>query len=128
MSSHTDYHWLLRRADQSVVAALVLLSLTAIGGWRFAGSGRSDRFVEADHCPRQTASFQVDINTADLPELLQLPGIGNTLAGRIIASRKTDGPFASRDELVRIRGIGPKIMERVKPYLLPLPGDKQCSN
>jgi competence protein ComEA len=81
--------------------------------------------VEADQAQRHTANFQLDINTADLPELTQLPGIGDTLAQRIIETRQTAGPFAELDDLRNVKGIGPKIMERIRPYLLPLPKVKK---
>ena len=66
--------------------------------------------------------FEVDINTADWPELMQLPGIGQTLAHRIVQSRQTAGPFADQDDLRRVRGIGPKTLEQIRPYLRPMPG------
>ncbi len=81
--------------------------------------------VEADQAPRNVAQFQIDINTTDLPELIQLPGIGDTLAQRIIDTRQTAGPFAELDDLRHVKGIGPKIMERIRPYLLPLKNEKQ---
>jgi competence protein ComEA len=81
--------------------------------------------VEADQAQQRAAQFQVDINTADQPELTQLPGIGDTLAQRIIEIRQTAGPFAELDDLRKVRGIGPKIMERIRPYLLPLLKDKK---
>jgi competence protein ComEA len=117
--------WLLRRADQSVVAVLVLLALAAIGGWWISSGGLGNRLAEADQAKQRTARFQVDINTADEPELNQLPGIGDKLAGRIIETRKTAGPFAEPDDLRNVKSIGPKTMERIRPYLLPLPKEKK---
>jgi competence protein ComEA len=114
-------HWLLRRADQTAVAALVLLSLTAIGGWIVYQGGLRQRMLEVDQVEPQYVQFQVDVNRADVPELIQLPGIGEVLASRIVESRQKDGPFADLDDLRRVRGIGPKTMDRLRPYLLPMP-------
>jgi len=50
-----------------------------------------------------------------------LPEIGESLAKRIVESRDADGPFADHDDLQRVRGIGPKTLDRVRPYLLPMP-------
>jgi competence protein ComEA len=117
--SHHPY-WLLRRADQVAVAALVVVAMAAIAGWWIAHGGLSRQMVEIDQAESLTTSFQVDLNTADWPELVQLPGIGPTLAKRIVESRQKDGPFAKHDDLRRVRGIGPKKMESIRPYLLPM--------
>jgi competence protein ComEA len=117
----TPSPWFLRRADQSVAAVLLLSALAAMGGWWIAEGGPRSRLVEADRTQQHVARFQVDINTAGQPELVQLPGIGETLAQRIIETRQAHGPFTEPDDLRRVRGIGPKIMERLRPYLLPLP-------
>jgi DNA uptake protein ComE-like DNA-binding protein len=43
------------------------------------------------------------------------------LAHRIVDSRKTLGPFTDHDALRRVRGIGPKTLQQIRPYLLPVP-------
>ena len=48
----------------------------------------------------------VDLNTADAAELDTLPGIGESLAGRIIAYREANGPFGSIEEIMEVSGIG----------------------
>ncbi len=114
-------HWLLRRADQAAVAALVVVALAAMGGWWIGHGGLGGRLIEIDKADPLTARFQVDINKADWPELIQLPGIGQTLAKRIVASRQASGPFVDQDDLRRVRGIGPKTLEQIRPYLRPMP-------
>ena len=112
---------LLRRSDQATVAALVAIALVAMIGYYVQQGGTSDRLIEIDHQPRRAPQYLVDINAATWPELAQLPGIGETLAKRIIESREVDGPFIDVDHIQRIRGIGPRTVERMRPYLLPLP-------
>ncbi len=56
---------------------------------------------------------RLDINRADSVSLLRLPGIGPSLAGRIIAYRKRNGPFRRAEELVRVPGIGPATMAKL---------------
>jgi competence protein ComEA len=120
-------HWLLRRADQAAVAALMAAALVAMAGWWIAHGGWRGQLIEIERAEPLTARFDVDINAADLPELMQLPGIGEALARRIVESRKTSGPFAHHEDLLRIPGIGPKIFEQLRPYLRPIPDRKAAS-
>ena len=48
----------------------------------------------------------VNINTATEEELDTLPGIGEELARRIVAYREENGPFATTEELINVKGIG----------------------
>jgi len=112
---------LLRRLDQAAVGALTLAALCGIAIWWLAHGGATGRLIEIDRAPRQAAQFRLDINHADWPEFSQLPGIGETLAHRIVESRDADGAFADVEQLRRVRGIGPKTLERMRPYLRPIP-------
>jgi competence protein ComEA len=58
---------------------------------------------------------QIDINRAGLTELQQLPGIGPVLAARILEERHKR-PFASVEELRRVKGIGVKTMDKIRPH------------
>jgi competence protein ComEA len=111
---------LLRRADQATVAALVAFGLAALAWHWLAHGGRSGRLIEIDHVDPLSAQFKIDINTADWPEFATLPDVGETTARRIVDYRKRNGPFQSLDDLRQVRGIGPKTMERLRPYFLPI--------
>ena len=58
---------------------------------------------------------RVDLNRADAGELDRLPGIGPVLAARIVEHRRRHGPFRSVDELRAVRGVGPRLLERLRP-------------
>ncbi|HEX7376276.1 MAG TPA: helix-hairpin-helix domain-containing protein [Pirellulales bacterium] len=125
MSTNTPQHetppWLLKRADQATVGVLVLAALVSLTAWWYCQGGVDGRLIEIDRAPRRTARFLVDVNKADWPELAQLPGIGETLAQRIVAARDERGPFLDHAELRRVRGIGPKTLEKIRPFLRPIP-------
>lgn len=112
---------LIKRMDQAAVAALVMIALVTAGAYVLVRGGMSGRLIEIERAEPQTAQFQVDINEADWPEFTVLPGIGETLARRIVESREADGPFADVESLQRVRGIGPKTLDGIRPYLRSVP-------
>jgi competence protein ComEA len=57
---------------------------------------------------------RVNINRADAWLLQALPGVGDTLANRIVDYREQNGDFANTSELVRVSGIGESLFERIK--------------
>ena len=59
----------------------------------------------------------ININTATKEQLMLLPGIGEEYAERIILYREDNGPFASPDDLLHVKGIGKKTLERLRPYI-----------
>lgn len=59
----------------------------------------------------------VNINTASAPELDLLPGIGPSLAQKIIEHRETYGPFTSIDDLINVSGIGPVKLEDLRDLI-----------
>ena len=61
-------------------------------------------------------SLQVDINTADVEELDELPEVGPSTAQSIIDYRQNNGGFKSVDELEEIPGIGPATIEKIAPF------------
>ena len=61
----------------------------------------------------------VNVNTADAETLAQeLTGIGPALAAAIVRDREQNGPFKSPEELTRVRGIGPSVLENNRNNIL----------
>ena len=110
-------HW-LRMSDQPAVAGLVALGLVVLGAGRWYG-GRESLAESVGEGP--LGQFQVDVNRAGAAELALLPGIGTTLAERIIQSRQVEGPFQEPAQLKRVNGIGPVKAKQIAAYLFFLP-------
>ncbi len=74
---------------------------------------------------------RVNVNRAKQSQLMKLPGIGRALAKRILAYREAHGPFGKVEDLRRIQGIGPVVLNRLRKYVLletAPPGDQQADS
>ena len=120
-------------------AALTLAILLALGlGARWlAAPGRqppaepeSQVAVRSDSVDLRTAAERaaklarplgrgerINVDQATASELERLPRIGPILAVRIVTDRRQRGPFGSLEGLDRVRGIGPKVLEALRPYV-----------
>lgn len=61
-------------------------------------------------------SGQINLNTAQVDELTLLPGIGVKKAEAIVTARQAK-PFEKAEDLLEIKGIGPKMLEKLNPYI-----------
>jgi len=60
---------------------------------------------------------KIDLNQADADTLDALPGIGSSLAGRIVEYREKNGPFTQIEELCEVSGIGEKTLNNIRDYI-----------
>ncbi|MEC7558072.1 MAG: helix-hairpin-helix domain-containing protein [Planctomycetota bacterium] len=107
----------ITRGDRLVVGLLVVAALTLLATHWAQLSGWGTQPIEIDRIPRTPAGFRLDLNSANWAELSQLEGIGETLARRIVADREQNGRFTRVEDLQRVRGIGPRTVLRLKPWL-----------
>ncbi len=81
---------------------------------RLSDAGRTSTEARPD---RTGEARPLALNQATAAELETLPGIGPTLAARILAWRDSAGGFRDLDDLAKVRGIGPATLARLKPRL-----------
>lgn len=63
-------------------------------------------------------TVQVDVNHADTKELERLTGIGPAIAKRIVEYRKSHGNFTKPDDLIKVKGIGPAKLEKMRGQIV----------
>src|SRR6202521_1682000 len=73
--------------------------------------------ASADAGKKKPPAKPVDLNTATSEELQQVPGIGPATAEKILQMRKSYGAFKSVDDLLAIRGLGAKRLDKMRKYL-----------
>jgi len=66
---------------------------------------------------KKPPAHPINLNSASAAELQQVPGIGPSTADKILQMRKSYGAFKSVDDLLAIKGIGPKRLEKMRKYL-----------
>ncbi len=66
---------------------------------------------------KDSTQSKININIADVDELVKLPGIGPAIAGRIIEYRNENGIFSSIEEIISVRGIGPARLEAIRELI-----------
>lgn len=113
---------ILRRRDQSAVALLLVIALTIMGVRWLRSGGATGHLVDAEARLAEkpgamAAPYLVDINTADVAELGELPQVGPMLARRLIEHREEYGRFRSFNDLLRVKGIGPKTLAALRPHV-----------
>ena len=119
----------VRKPNISILLILTLVFAAFVLGFSLGrGQNRSDIRVTVSQvsvtAPTETehtdplpsspkAVFPICINTASQEEIAQLPGIGDTLAKRIVRYRRLHGRFSRPEDLLKVEGIGEKRLEEM---------------
>lgn len=112
------------------LTAVCIAFLCFLGGF-YIGRNLSGRDVLISALPESTTSpaeipqstaqsisaGALNINTATLEQLQQLPGIGPALAQRILDYRNTNGPFSAVEELMNVSGIGQNRLNAIIEFI-----------
>jgi competence protein ComEA len=109
------------RGDLAAAAYADVATATGSSSAGSAGStGRTHRSrgTHRGRHRKQPPSAPIDLNAADAPALEQLPGIGASLAQRIVSYRDLNGPFHGLDELLDVAGMTDSRLDAISPYLV----------
>lgn len=101
---------MVKRTSRGIVVAAALVAALLAG----AGSGC---LTEAAEGASKEKPALVDINTATTAELEKLPGVGPSLAKRIVEFREKNGAFQSVEDLLKVQGIGEKSLARFREFV-----------
>lgn len=116
------------RPAQGAGALFLSLALLLLGwhAWNMQRGSCRPATLEVDALD----SPSLDLNQADHAQLLQLPGLGESLARRIETYRAEHRGFRDVDELRQVSGIGPKMLEKLRPFVyveMPVSDDEDGS-
>lgn len=110
----------LRRAVLAVMAGSLVLALSGVA-WSMSTRMSVETGVEVGALvllpSGPVATGRINVNTATATDLEALPGIGPKKAAAIVAYRGAHGLFKRVDDLVEVKGIGPKTLAKLRPLV-----------
>ena len=114
----------MKGSKRLLLAAAVAFGVF-LGGMFTARRMGQPYFITAETLPPNTqpepadtaADGRLDLHAATPEESVQLPGIGQVLAQRILDYRNLYGPLRTVDELSEVEGIGEKRLEELRDYV-----------
>jgi len=101
---------LLSKRGIAIPTSLVVLCAVIVVSTNLAAAASS-----ADE--KKQANVPVNINTAAAEQLTAIPGIGEAMARRIVEWREEHGPFGRIEDLMKVKGIGEKSLEKMRPHI-----------
>jgi len=109
----------LEKPERLIIIFLACILLLGIGVSSYNRSHpavdvKIGKFDPASVAGEPAVTGKININTSGTEELSRLAGIGTVLAGRIIAYRSSEGPFASVEDIKKVKGVGPALFEKIK--------------
>jgi competence protein ComEA len=97
-----------------VIVSVVVVILLAVKWQKLRYVDRSELIVQRSS---EDIGYQIELNSATWVELTQLRDVGPVTAKRIVSDREEFGPFSSIDDLQRVKGVGPKTVEKNRRWL-----------
>ena len=105
------YHYLEDDIENKIESELNLRQ------WDFSKSNSKSSYTHSAKI-KYPVKGVISVNEASKKELMSLPGIGDKLSNKIIRQRNNYGKFKTLEDLRMIKGIGPKTIEKIRPYVI----------
>ena len=109
---------------RSILLLVIALSVSMVLGvfiGRNVNSGHvslsAEDFSAETRNSRESMDYRLDINTATKSQLMELPGIGEVMAERIVAYRTEHGMFSSIEEIQNVPGIKRAVFDKIKEQI-----------
>ena len=99
-----------------LAVAIIWLGVLRLNRIEITSDSSSDKSGVIKPTTELWPDLKIDINTASAAKIELLPGIGPSLAQRIIDYRRSNGRFLTLDDLQQVYGLGNRTIERLKPY------------
>ena len=113
---------LIARGEQAVLVVVVLVVVAAVAYRAVSYLRLGQEPLEV--VPASPPTYRVNVNTADWVTLALVPGLGESLAKRIVTLREArGGGFDTLEDLVAVRGIAEKKLGNLRPFLFAGPAD-----
>lgn len=110
----------LQRGDQFFLGLLFFVILILFVIYLAQLSRWGTEPIEIKRQKQLLYQYQIDINQASWVEFAQLNRIGPVLGKKIVTHRETHGPFHSIDDLLDVKGIGPKTLAENRSHFKPV--------
>lgn len=117
--------WQWNRSNVSALVVVVTLLIGLVGYRTLSRRGRVSERLVVTHSDLPAGGETIDLNAAAWPELVRLPGVGETRARAIVRYRErfqAEHPgrvaFTCIDDVQNVDDIGPGIAERIEPYVV----------
>lgn len=105
-------------SSSSIKCAIILLFLGGAFYLRIEADRRREFFQREGDSSADLFFDRIDVNHAGSAALEALPGIGKFLANEMIKYRCKHGLFKKPSDLLNVKGIGPKRLKQISPYLI----------
>ena len=97
---------------------IIIFVLLVLGGFAFVmETVATEDYIPYESDTKEVTDGKININSADTEQLVKLKGIGEKMSERIIKYRQENGPFMSIEEIMKVSGISEKKFEDIKEYI-----------